>query len=93
MSMSSDGDAPAGTRDFLRERLARGNECLGAGNARGALHWYDSALTAFAESGYLPELRETWRALWHNKAIAHQQLGEPIPAEDALRHAHGLRPL
>lgn len=90
MSTLSDGDTLSGTRDFLRERLARGNECLSAGNARGALHWYDSALTAFAESARAPELREIWRALWNNKAIAHQQLREFVRAQEAMMIANGL---
>ena len=33
---------------FLRERLAQGDACLRAGNARGAIVWYDSALAAQA---------------------------------------------
>ncbi|MBN8279996.1 MAG: hypothetical protein J0M16_05270 [Gammaproteobacteria bacterium] len=75
---------------FLRERLAQGDACLRAGNARGAIVWYDSALAAHPRGGEAPELRETCHALWHNKAVAHQQLREFVEAKEAELHAQRL---
>lgn len=75
---------------FLRERLDRGNDCLREGNARGALVNYDSALMSFQISGHIPALRETYRALWTNKALAHQQLREMVKSQEAAMFANGL---
>lgn len=75
---------------FLRERLRQGDLCLRAGNARGAIVWYDSALAAHARHGEAPALRETCRALWHNKAVAHQHLREFVEAQEAALHAERL---
>ncbi len=77
---------------FLRERLAQGDACLRAGNARGAIVWYDSALAARPRGGEAPEWRETCHALWHNKAVAHQQLRELVEAKEAELHALRLSP-
>ncbi len=75
---------------FLRERLERGNDCLRVGNARGALVNYDSALMSFQISRHIPALRETYRALWTNKALAHQQLREMVKSQEAAMFANGL---
>jgi len=82
----------ADTREFLRERLSRGNECLRAGNARGALSWYDSALSAFDAHGQDVDFRDLFRALWNNKAIAHEHLGEAVQATSAMNYAVRLTP-
>lgn len=76
--------------DFLRERLAHGNDCLMQGNARGALTYYDSALASFALQRDDVRLRETWHALWNNKALAHQQLNETMKAQHAAMVANSL---
>ncbi len=77
---------------FLRERLERGNDCLREGNARGALVNYDSALLSFQISRHLVALRETYRALWSNKALAHQQLRELVKSQEAAMFANSLSP-
>ncbi len=79
-----------GGLDFLRERLAHGNDCLMQGNARGALTYYDSALASFAQHRDDGHLRETWHALWNNKALAHQQLNETMKAQHAAMVANSL---
>jgi len=76
--------------EFLRERLAHGNDCLMQGNARGALTYYDSALAGFARQRDDARLRETWHALWNNKALAHQQLNETMKAQHAAMVANSL---
>jgi len=83
-------DDAAAVLAFLRERLAQGDTCLRAGNARGAIVWYESALAAYARRGEAPEFRETCHALWHNKAVAHQQLREFVEAQEAAQHAQRL---
>ena len=75
---------------FLGERLERGNECLRGGNARGAIVYYDSALASFHANGRIPALQQTYRALWSNKAMAHQQLREPAKAQEAMMFANSL---
>jgi hypothetical protein len=80
----------ADTFDFLRERLARGNECLLAGNARGAIVYYDSALLSFHHTRHIAALWETYRALWNNKSMAHQQLQESVKAQQATMFANSL---
>ena len=77
---------------FLRERLDRGNGCLREGNARGALVNYDSALMSFQISRHIVALRETYRALWTNKALAHQQLREMVKSQEAAMFAKSLSP-
>lgn len=76
--------------DFLRERLERGNDCLLAGNARGAIVYYDSALASFQPNSQIPVLQPTYRALWTNKALAHQQLREPVKSQEATMFANSL---
>ena len=76
--------------DFLRERLDRGNDCLLVGNARGAIVYYDSALASFHANSKIPALQETYRALWTNKALAHQQLREPVKSHEAAMYANSL---
>lgn len=76
--------------DFLRERLDRGNDCLLAGNARGAIVYYESALASFHANNRVPALHQTYRALWTNKAMAHQQLREPVKAQEAVMFANSL---
>ncbi|WP_345303921.1 hypothetical protein [Lysobacter hankyongensis] len=76
--------------DFLRERLARGNECLLAGNARGAIVYYDSALLTFHHTRHIEALWDTYRALWTNKSMAHQQLRDPVKAQEAAMFANSL---
>jgi hypothetical protein len=76
--------------DFLRERLERGNDCLLAGNARGAIVYYDSALVSFHANSRTPPLQPTYRALWTNKAMAHQQLREPVKSQEAAMFANSL---
>jgi hypothetical protein len=83
-------DEHAETLDFLRERLDRGNDCLLVGNARGAIVYYDSALASFHATSRIPALYSTYRALWTNKAMAHQQLREPVKAQEAVMFANGL---
>ena len=63
---------------------------IAVSNARGAIVWYDSALAAQARGDEAPELRETCHALWHNKAVAHQQLREFVEAKEAELHAQRL---
>ncbi len=77
---------------FLRERLDRGNDCLREGNARGALVNYDSGLMSFQISRHIVALRETYRALWTNKALAHQQLREMVKSQEAAMFANSLSP-
>lgn len=84
-----DGDH-ADALDFLRERLDRGNECLLVGNARGAINYYESALGSFASTGRIAALRDTYIALWNNKAMAHQQLREFVKAQEAMMIANTL---
>ena len=81
---------PSATLDFLRERLALGNDCLRSGNARGAIVYYDSALVSFSATREAPDLREAYRALWNNKALAHQGLREFVPAQEAMMIANSL---
>ena len=76
--------------DFLPEGLANANDCLMQGNARGALTYYDSALASFALQRDDVRLRETWHALWNNKALAHQQLNETMKAQHAAMVANSL---
>lgn len=76
--------------DFLRERLERGNDCLLAGNARGAIVYYDSALASFHANARIPALQQTYRALWTNKALAHQHLREPVKSQEAAMFANSL---
>lgn len=76
--------------DFLRERLERGNDCLLAGNARGAIVYYDSALASFHPNSQIPALQPTYRALWTNKALAHQQLRELVKSQEAAMFANSL---
>jgi hypothetical protein len=76
--------------DFLRERLERGNDCLLAGNARGAIVYYDSALASFHPNGQIPVLQPTYRALWTNKALAHQHLRELVKSQEASMFANSL---
>jgi hypothetical protein len=76
--------------DFLCERLERGNDCLLAGNARGAIVYYDSALASFHPNARVPVLQPTYRALWTNKALAHQQLREPVKSQEATMYANSL---
>ncbi len=90
MSQSVPGDEYADALEFLRERLDRGNECLLVGNARGAINYYESALTSFAANSRVPALRGTYRALWNNKAMAHQQLREFVKAQEAMMIANAL---
>ena len=45
MTDMPEGDTAA-VLAFVRERLAQGDASLRAGNARGAIVWYDSALAA-----------------------------------------------
>ena len=80
----------ANLQDFLRERLDRGNDCLLAGNARGAVVYYDSALASFHASSKIPVLHDTYRALWTNKALAHQQLRELAKSHEAAMFANSL---
>jgi hypothetical protein len=77
---------------FLRERLERGNDCLREGNARGAIVNYDSALVSFQITRHVVPLRETYRALWTNKALAHQQLREMVKSQEAAMFANSLSP-
>lgn len=91
----SEQEPPATHADalaFLRERLDRGNDCLREGNARGALVNYDSALMSFQISRHIVALRETYRALWTNKALAHQQLREMVKSQEAAMFANSLSP-
>lgn len=90
MSQSDPGDEYADALAFLRERLDRGNDCLLVGNARGAINYYESALISFAASNRVPVLRGTYRALWNNKAMAHQQLREFVKAQEAMMIANSL---
>jgi hypothetical protein len=90
MTDPSPGDARGDVADFLRERLERGDACLCAGNARGAIVWYESALGAHRPGDDAGDLRDLLRALWHNKAIAHQQLRELVPAQEAALYAERL---
>jgi hypothetical protein len=83
-------DARGDISAFLRERLARGDTCLRAGNARGAIVWYESALAAHRRSDEAGELRDVLHALWHNKAVAHQQLRELVQAQEAALYAERL---
>ena len=76
--------------EFLRERLDRGNDCLTAGNARGAIVYYDSALVGFRANSSVQALRETYRALWNNKALAHEQLREFVQSQEAAMFANSL---
>jgi hypothetical protein len=76
--------------DFLRERLERGNDCLLIGNARGAIVYYDSALLSFHANSGFPALQPTYRALWTNKSMAHQQLREPVKSQEAAMYANSL---
>ena len=76
--------------EFLRERLAHGNECLMVGNARGAITYYDSALGSFFEHRNAEELRELFHAIWNNKSVAHQQLEEAQQAQHAAMIALSL---
>jgi hypothetical protein len=76
--------------DFLRERLERGNDCLLVGNARGAIVYYDSALVSFHANSRVSVLQPTYRALWTNKAMAHQQLREPVKSQEAAMFANSL---
>lgn len=75
---------------FLRDRLDRGNACLTTGNARGAIVWYESALQGFRAGNAVEVLRETYRALWNNKAIAHEQLREFVQSQEAAIYATRL---
>lgn len=79
--------------EFLRERLDRGNDCLTAGNARGAIVYYDSALVGFRATSGIQTLRETYRALWNNKALAHEQLREFVQSQEAAMFANSLSAL
>jgi hypothetical protein len=90
MTDPSTDDARGDVAAFLRERLARGDACLRAGNARGAIVWYESALAAQRRGDDAGDLRELLHALWHNKAIAHQQLRELVPAQEAALYAERL---
>ena len=76
--------------EFLCERLNHGNDCLMIGNARGAIVYYDSALASFQATANIVALRETYRALWTNKALAHQQLREFVKSQEAAVMASGL---
>lgn len=77
---------------FLRERLDHGNTCLMAGNARGAITYYESALTAFFDLRDERGLQVLFHALWNNKAIAHQQLKAISAARHATMVANSLLP-
>lgn len=76
--------------DFLRERLDRGNDCVLAGNARGAIVYYDSALASFPANRHITALRSLYHALWTNKALAHQHLREPVKSQEAAMIANEL---
>lgn len=76
--------------DFLRERLERGNDCLLGGNARGAIVYYDSALISFHANSRVAALQPTYRALWTNKALAHQHLRELGKSQEASMYANSL---
>ena len=90
MTDPSPDDLRGDVAAFLRERLERGDACLRAGNARGAIVWYDSALGARRPGDAPDELRDLLRALWQGKSIAHQQLREPVPAQEAALYAERL---
>lgn len=92
MSQQESSATHADALAFLRERLDRGNDCLREGNARGALVNYDSALMSFQISRHIVALRETYRALWTNKAMAHQQLREMVKAQEAAMFANSFSP-
>ena len=92
MSQHDPAGEHADALDFLRERLERGNECLMEGNARGAIVNYDSALVSFHIASHIPALRETYRTLWTNKALAHQQLREFVKSQEAAMFANNLAP-
>ncbi len=92
MSEQDPSETHADALAFLRERLDRGNDCLREGNARGALVNYDSALMSFQISRHIVALRETYRALWTNKALAHQQLREMVKSHEAAMFANSLSP-
>lgn len=90
MSEQDPASTHADALAFLRERLDRGNDCLMVGNARGAIVNYDSALVSFQITRHIVALRETYRALWTNKALAHQQLREMVKSQEAAMFANSL---
>ncbi len=90
MPDSESADEYVDAIDFLRERLNRGNDCMLAGNARGAIVYYDSALASFPTRQHINALRSHYHALWTNKALAHQHLREPVKSQEAAMIANGL---
>ena len=90
MCPSDPASEHADLHDFLRERLDRGNDCLLAGNARGAIVYYDSALASFQANSKIPAFYDTYRALWTNKALAHQHLRELVKSHEAAMFANSL---
>lgn len=92
MADTRPSDPLADTAAFLRERLDHGNACLMAGNARGAIVYYDSALASFAERRAEVALRPLYHALWNNKALAHEQLQDSAAARHAALAASSLMP-